>query len=77
MNKERQFVIENQSPYYLYPSEGPGVDITSIIFTEKNYKLWSKAIRTTLKSKNKLGFIEGTLAKPDSKEGEDQSKFIA
>ena len=45
--------------------------------TGKNYELWSKAVKTALKSKNKLGFIDGTLAKPTPQQGEDQSELIA
>ena len=63
-------------PYYLHPSEGLGVIITSVIFNGKNYELWQKAVRTALKSKNKLGFIEGTLTKPTPK-GEDLSELNA
>ena len=62
---EKKFVIENHSPYYLHPSEGPGGLITGVIFDGKNYDLWERAVRTALKAKNKLGFIEGTLKKPD------------
>ena len=72
----KKFVIQSQSPCYLHPSEGLGVAITSVIFTGKNYELWSKAIRTTLKPKNKLGFIDVTLAKPTPREGEDQHELI-
>jgi len=43
------FVIENQSPYYLHPSEGHGVTITSVIFNGKNYELWQKAVKIALK----------------------------
>jgi len=35
MTGGKKFVIESQSPYYLHPSEGQGVAITSVIFTEK------------------------------------------
>ena len=70
-------MIESQSPYYIYPSEGPTVAITSVIFNGRNYALWRKAIRIALKAKNKLGFIEGTLAKPTLQKGEDRSKLDA
>ena len=60
----KKFVIENHSPYYLAPSEGPDGLITAVIFYGKNYDLWERAVRTALKAKNKLGFIEGTLKKP-------------
>ena len=36
-----------------------------------------KAVQTALKAKNKLGFIEGTLVKPNPKEGEDNSELVA
>jgi len=34
-------------------------------------------VRTALESKNKLGFIEGTLAKLKPEEGEDNSELVA
>jgi len=55
------FVIESYSPYFLHPSKSPGMMITVIVFDGKNYELWQHVIRTTLKAKNKLEFIEGTL----------------
>ena len=76
MSGGKGFIIENHSPYYLHPSEGPGVTITSVIFNGKNYELWQKVVRTALKSKNKLVFIEGTITKPTPK-GEDLSEFNA
>ena len=37
--------------------------ITSIKFSGKNYDLWEKEVRTTLRAKNKLGFIDGSITK--------------
>jgi len=59
-----KFVIDNQSPYFLHPSERPGVTITTVIFNGKNYDLWKKAVRTVLQSKNKLRFIDRIIKKP-------------
>ena len=73
---KQRFVIEPHSPYYLHPSDGPGVLITVEVFDSESYDLWEKAVRTALKSKNKLRFINGTLKKPDVKEG-DFTKFHA
>ena len=70
-------MIENQSPYYLHPLRGPEVAITSVIFNGKNYDLWRKVMRMVLKSKKKLGFVKGTLAKSKPKEGENQSELVA
>ena len=73
----KRFVIETHSPYYLHPSNGPGALITAVIFDGKNYDLWEKAIRTSLRSKNKLGFIEGTVPKPTPTIGEDTTELQA
>ena len=79
MTKDRgkqRFLIEPHSPYYLLPSDGPGVLITAKVFDGENYDFWEKAVHMALKSKNKLGFINGTLKKPDVKEG-DFTEFHA
>jgi len=39
--------------------------ITVVIFDGTNYDLWERAVRTAVKSKNKLSLIEGTLKKPE------------
>ena len=74
---DKKFVIENHSPYFLHPLEGPGVLITIVIFDGKNQDLWKKVVRTTLKAKNKLEFIKGTLKKPILKEGDDPLQLQA
>jgi len=68
-------VIENQSPYYLYPSEVPKATITSLIFNGKNYDLSQKVVQTPLKLKNKLRFIDETLIRPKPKEGDDPTEL--
>ena len=49
----------------------------AVIFYEKNYNLWERAVRTILKAKNKLGFIDGTLKKSILKDGKDFDKLQA
>lgn len=56
-----KFVIDSTSPYYVHPSEGSGTTITEVVFEGNNYDLREKAVMTALRSKNKLGFITGTL----------------
>jgi len=46
-------------------------------FNWKNYDLWQQAVRNALKSKNKLGFIKGTLKKPTLKESDDPTEYYA
>ena len=65
MTKDNTFVIDLQSPYYLHPSDGPRAIITSIKFDGKNYELWNRAVTTALMAKNKLGFIDGSISKPE------------
>ena len=74
---KKWFVVESHSPYYLHPLEGPGMMITSVIFDRKNYDLWERAIRTAIRSKNKLAFLKGKLTRPADVEGEDFSKAQA
>ena len=70
------FVIEPHLPYYIHPSEGPSVMIMAVIFNDKNYDLWERATRTALKAKNKLCFIDGSLARPAPKEREGFSETM-
>lgn len=52
------------SPMYLHPSDGPGNLITTVQLRGENYEDWSKHVRNALRTKRKLGFIDGTLTKP-------------
>jgi len=61
--KHQPFIITTQSSYFLYPSDSPRAIISTIKFDRKNYDLWEHAVRTSLKSKNKLGFIDGLIIK--------------
>ena len=77
MAKEQSFIIDNQSPYFLHPSDSPGAIITAIRFDGKNYELWESAVRTSLRSKNKLGFIDGTITKPTVQDGKTAAEINA
>ena len=70
-------MVEPHSPNYLHPSKGPGMMITTVIFDGKNYDLWERVVKTALKSKNKLAFIEGKLPRPKDEENEGFSKAQA
>ncbi|KAJ1697041.1 hypothetical protein LUZ63_005553 [Rhynchospora breviuscula] len=56
--------IDSSSPFFFYPSDNPGMTITSCILKGENYDLWVKAMRNSLRAKNKLGFVDGTIIKP-------------
>ena len=48
----------------MHSSEGAGILIFVVIFDGKNYELWQRVV-AALRAKNKLGFIEGTLKRPE------------
>lgn len=53
------------NPLFLHPNESPGTLLVSVPLTGKNYNSWLRAMIFSLKSKNKLVFVDGTLPKPD------------
>ena len=53
------------SPYSLFASDNPGAVITSVQLNGDNYNEWSSEMLNALQAKRKLGFINGTLKKPD------------
>ncbi|XP_016196130.1 uncharacterized protein LOC107637207 [Arachis ipaensis] len=57
-------LFDPSSVFFLHPSENPGVSIISMKLDTKNYNEWSRVMLIALKSKNKLGFVDGTLPKP-------------
>ncbi|GAV62899.1 UBN2_3 domain-containing protein [Cephalotus follicularis] len=51
---------------YLHPSDTHGANLVAEQLTSNdNYGVWSRAMLIALKAKNKIGFIDGTCAKPD------------
>lgn len=64
------------SPYYLHPSDGPGNSITTVQLKGENYEEWAKHVRNALRTKRKLGFIDGTLKKPTSPEDIEQWEVV-
>lgn len=67
-------IDDRMHPYYLHHSESPGFVLVSQLLTGDNYNSWSQAIQIALSVKNKTGFIDGTLLKPNSS---DQQNFNA
>ncbi|XP_050909239.1 uncharacterized protein LOC127123015 [Lathyrus oleraceus] len=58
------FAITNTSPYYLSPSDNPGTPLVVAMLKGENYRNWACSMRTTLRAKNKLGFIDAAIKKP-------------
>ena len=51
--------------YALPPSDHPGIVLISQPLQEDNYASWSRSMHLALSGKHKLGFIDGSLKKPD------------
>lgn len=56
--------ITNTSPYYLGSSDNPGTPLVAATLKGENYRNWARSMRTALRAKSKLGFIDGTIRKP-------------
>lgn len=53
--------------YYLSSSDGPGAVITPVkLRGASNYDEWAKAMRRSMISKFKFGFVDGTIAEPSN-----------
>ena len=52
------------SPYFLSIGDNPGVSLVVQPLTKENYNTWSRAILISLDAKTKLGFIDGSIPKP-------------
>ncbi|KAG2707303.1 hypothetical protein I3760_05G142600 [Carya illinoinensis] len=49
------------SPFFLHPSDNPGVVLVTQILLSDNYHTWSRSMTMALSAKNKLGFVDGQL----------------
>ena len=65
--------INNESipknPYFLCASENPGsVLVTQPLLGMQNYHSWSRAMILALTAKKKIGFINGRIPMPDTRQ---------
>lgn len=52
------------SPYYIHPSDNPGMKFVSMQFDGKGYGDLKRSMMISLSAKNKTGFVDGTIQKP-------------
>ena len=64
-NSRSHSIDKSSSPYFLYHSDGPGLVLVSQSLIGDNYASWSRAMLIALSVKNKLGFIDGSIKKPE------------
>lgn len=62
--------IDHHHPLFLQPSDAPGSALIPIKLTgPKNYTLWSRSMKLTLRGKGKLEFIDGSCKKKSFQRG--------
>ena len=55
------------NPFFLLANENPGLMLTSQPLTSpKNYMSWARSVFLALSSRNKFGFMDGSITEPDS-----------
>ncbi|KAL5572257.1 hypothetical protein UlMin_021854 [Ulmus minor] len=57
-------IDDTSNPYFLHHSDNPGLVLVSQPLIGENYASWSHALLIALSVKNKLGFIDGSIPKP-------------
>ncbi|KAL5849284.1 hypothetical protein ACOSQ4_007297 [Xanthoceras sorbifolium] len=62
----RSNLKDASSPFFLHHSDNSGLVLVSQTLTGDNYASWSRAMLIALSDKNKLGFVNGTLNKPEA-----------
>lgn len=63
----RHSVLASPDPtsvYYIHPSDANTTQLVSVKFNGNGYSNWKRSIMLSLSAKNKLGFVDGTIAKP-------------
>ncbi|CAL1375543.1 unnamed protein product [Linum trigynum] len=65
-------VIDPLSPYYLHQSDSPGQVYVAEALHDSNYGEWVADMQELLFAKNKIGFVDGTIPKPEDPAFEKQ-----
>ncbi|XP_073223517.1 uncharacterized protein [Cicer arietinum] len=60
----RTYQHDMLDPYFMHPSDNPSVALVSPPLSASNYHSWSPSMIVALRSKNKLGFVNGSLPRP-------------
>ncbi|XP_060183613.1 uncharacterized protein LOC132613565 [Lycium barbarum] len=60
----KEQAIDSNHPYYLHPSDAPGLTLVVSPFNGKGYGGWRRSMLIALSAKNKTGFIDGSLPEP-------------
>ncbi|XP_026379468.1 uncharacterized protein LOC113274224 [Papaver somniferum] len=62
---KKDVVLSPSSPYYVHPVDNPTTVIFTPLLTSDNYCIWERGVRKSLSAKAKLGYIDGSVTKPE------------
>jgi len=54
----------NADPLFLQGSDHPSMQLTNVKLNGLNFLQWSRSVKVALRTKVKLGFIDGSFARP-------------
>ncbi|XP_026450603.1 uncharacterized protein LOC113350688 [Papaver somniferum] len=57
--------LHPSSPYYVHPADNPTTILYQPVLTSENYATWVRGFRKALSAKDKLGYIDVTIVKPE------------
>lgn len=57
-------LLDSSHPFYLHPSDSPGMLLVKTAFDGKVYGGWRRGMLIALSVKNKIGFIDGIFLQP-------------
>ncbi|XP_045800552.1 uncharacterized protein LOC123894567 [Trifolium pratense] len=58
-------VLDNSSPYFVHPGDGPSSVVVTPLLTGSNYQSWACSMKRALGAKMKLEFFDGSLPMPE------------
>ena len=54
----------NNDPLFLQASDHPGMYLANVKLNGTNFQQWSRSVKIALRTRTKLGFIDGSCKKP-------------
>ncbi|XP_073219713.1 uncharacterized protein [Cicer arietinum] len=63
-NFNRSYQNDMLDPFFMHPSDNSGLALVSPPLNNTNFHSWSRAMLVSLRSKNKSGFVLGTIYRP-------------
>lgn len=62
----RSISQDPSSVYFIYPSDSNTSQLVSVKFNDSGFSNWKRSMILSLSAKNKIGFVDGFITKPDA-----------